>query len=207
MNIKDTYNKIAEAWHKDHNTDDWWVSGTNKFLELISPGSIILDVGCGGGTKSQYLIDKGMKVVGIDIAENMVQIAKREVPKGEFMAMDLLDVDKISHDFDGIFMQAVLLHIPKKDVMEILQKMVNKLKSKGLLYVSVKEKRPGGVDEEKKIDDDYGYEYERFFSYFTIDELNQDLESLGLEVIFTENNPPSRTARASNWISIIGQKK
>jgi hypothetical protein len=27
MDLKSTYNKIAEDWHKNHQQDDWWVEG------------------------------------------------------------------------------------------------------------------------------------------------------------------------------------
>src|SRR5687767_4129226 len=148
MDIKETYNKIAEEWHKDHQTDDWWRNGTDKFISFLKTEDLVLDVGCGGGTKSKYLINKGLKIVGIDIAEKMVEIAKREVPEGKFIAMDLSRVETLEEMFDGIFMQAVLLHIPKKYAQEILGKMVNKLKSSGYLYIAVKEKVPNGVEEE-----------------------------------------------------------
>lgn len=203
MDLKETYNKIAEEWHNDHKTDDWWVAGTDKFIELMNNRGLVLDVGCGSGVKSKYLINKGLKVVGIDIAEKMVEIAKKEVTGGEFIVMDLLDVDKLPYTFDGIFMQAVLLHIPKKDVKEVLNKLVNKLKNGGFLYIAVKEKRLGGAEEEVKIDNDYGYNYERFFSYFTTEELNRYLENLGFKIVFTQTHTGGRS---TNWISIIGKK-
>lgn len=206
MDLKDTYNTIAQDWHKDHQTDDWWVGGTDKFIECVSLNGLVLDVGCGGGTKSKYLISKGLKVVGVDIAEKMIEIAKQEVPQGTFYTMDLGEVDALEEMFDGIFMQAVLLHIQKKEALKILKKMASKLKAGGCLYIAVKEKIEGGIDEETKVDNDYGYEYERFFSYYTIAELKEYFSNLGLETIFTENNPPSRSGRASNWISIIGKK-
>ena len=206
MNLKDTYNKISEEWHKDHQTDDWWKNGTDKFIVYVKSGGLVLDVGCGGGTKSKYLLEKGLKVIGIDLSDKMVEIAKREVPQGKFVAMDLAEVDSLEEMFDGIFMQAVLLHKNKKDAMGVLEKIVKKLNNGGCLYIAVKEKKPEGVDEEVKTDNDYGYEYERFFSYYSMDELRGYLEKLGLKIIFEENNPPSRSGRESNWISIIGKK-
>mgnify|MGYP003394220504 CR=1 FL=1 len=206
MNLKETYNKIAESWHKDHQSDDWWIKGTNKFADFLNNSGLVLDVGCGGGTKSKYLISKGLNVIGIDISEGMIDIAKKEVPQGEFMVMDLSEVNSLEEMFDGIFMQAVLLHIPKKDAQIILEKIVGKLKNSGYVYIAVKEKLPNGIDEEVKVDNDYGYEYKRFFSYYTIEELKSYLEFLGLDVVFEDNNPPSRTSRSSNWIQIIGKK-
>src|SRR3989338_6066638 len=145
MNLRETYNRIAEEWHKDHQQEDWWVEGTDKFISLLKPGDSVLDVGCGGGTKYAYLVKKGLRVVGIDFSEKMIEIAKREVPEGTFLVLDLGDVDKLDYLFDGIFMQAALLHVPKKEVIGKLEKLTKKLKVGGYLYVGVKERKPEGL--------------------------------------------------------------
>ena len=89
MNLKETYDKIAEDWHSDHKKDDWWIEGTDKFISYLSKGDLVLDVGCAGGIKSKYLMQKGLNVVGIDFSEKMIEIAKREFPNGEFLVKDL----------------------------------------------------------------------------------------------------------------------
>lgn len=204
--LKDTYNKIAKDWHKDHQSDDWWYEGTDEFISYFKKGDNILDVGCGCGTKSKYLIDKGLNVTGIDFSENFIDIAKKEVSDGDFKVMDINNIDKLEKTFDGIFIQAVLLHIPKNEVESLLKEIIKKLNTGGYLYVAVKEKREGGVDEEIKKENDYGYEYERFFSYFTIDEIKNYFKNIGLKVIFENEAPPSRATRKTNWIQVIGKK-
>ena len=206
MNLKDTYNKIAEDWHSDHRTDDWWQEGTNAFISYLKKGDSVLDVGCGSGTKSKYLLSHGLQVTGIDFSENLLEIARQEAPEGTFLLMDVYDIDTIGKKFEGIFMQAVLLHIPKKDIESIIKKAVQKLKSGGYLYVEVKEKTEGKTDEEVKIENDYGYEFQRFFSYFTPDEVKQYFKNAGLEIVHEQLMPPSRATRKTNWIQLIGKK-
>ena len=202
MNLKETYNHIAEEWHQDHQTDDWWVRGTDKFISFLKSGSLVLDAGCGGGTKSKYLISKGLRVVGVDFSESMIAIARREVPGGTFHVLDLNDVETLEESFDGVFTQAVLLHVPKHRVGEVIKKMVTKLKQGGYLYIAVKEKKSDGPDEEVKTEDDYGYPYERFFSYFTADEIKSYVEDVGLRVVFSEITPSGNV----KWIQIIARK-
>lgn len=206
-NLKNTYNKIAEDWHKDHEKDDWWQEGTDKFISYFNKGDSILDVGCAGGVKSKYLINKGLKVSGIDFSEKLIEIAKKEVPSGDFSVMDINDIDKLKKKFDGIFIQAVLLHIPKEKVEGVLKKIVEKLNLGGYLYVAVKEKREGGVEEEIKKENDYGYEYERFFSYFSLDEVKTYFKNVGVKMIYEKEEPPSRATRKTNWIQGIGKKE
>jgi SAM-dependent methyltransferase len=173
MNLKETYNKIAEEWHEDHQDDSWWIGGTDKFISLLNPKDSVLDVGCGAGTKSAYLIEKGLQVTGIDFSEKMIDIARHQVQKAKFQVLDLANIDELADSFDGIFMQAVLLHVPKAEAEERIKNIAKKLMNGGYFYIAVKEKWPDQVEEETKIENDYGYEYERFFSYFTLGEIRK----------------------------------
>lgn len=96
--------------------------------------------------------------------------------------MDMYDVDKLEGKFDGIFAQASLLHVPRKDISLILSKLVLKLNDGGVLYVAVKGTNINGVEEEIKEENDYGYTYKRFFSYHSMNELKDYFEKFGLKL-------------------------
>ncbi len=202
MNLKDTYNKIAEDWHKDHTKDTWWVEGTDAFVRLMPEGGSVLDAGCGSGMKAKYLAHRGLRVLGVDFSEKFIDIARGEVPEAQFAVLNLYDIDTLTQTFDGVFMQASLLHIEKKDVRLVLEKTLGLLKSGGFLYVAVKSGRPGGAEEEIKTEDDYGYEYNRFFSYFSAKEMKEHFAVLGLTVVY-EHIP---TGNTTQWIQLIGKR-
>lgn len=202
MNLKDTYNKIAVDWFKDHKSDDWWVEGTNFFVSLLKKGGRVLDVGCGAGVKSKYLLSKGLEVIGIDFSEKFIDIAAREVPEAKFLVMDMKDVNNLGIKFDGIFAQASLLHIAKRDVVDVLSKFVESLAPDGYLYIAVKGLREGGKEEETVEENDYGYKYERFFSFYTMDELRKYLSDLRLNVVYKNSKIVGRT----NWLQIVAKK-
>ncbi len=204
MDLKETYNRIAEDWHRDHLDDDWWIEGTDLFIKSLAPGAHVLDVGCGSGVKSRYLIDRGFKVTGIDISEKLLEIARRDVPEAEFKVFSMTDLDSMRETFDGVFAQASLLHIPKKDAGEVVQKMVRRLVSGGHLSINVKETQEGKPEEGMLKEDGYGYQYERFFSYFTMSELEHYLADAGLQVVseLRNQNKSGKTV----WLQIIGRK-
>ncbi|MFH1620955.1 MAG: class I SAM-dependent methyltransferase [Patescibacteria group bacterium] len=202
MNLKETYNSIAEDWHKDHAQDDWWVHVTDKFISFLRAGDSVLDIGCGAGTKSKYLMEHGLRVTGIDFSEKMIEIAEREVPTGTFKVLDLNEVNKLEDSFDGIFMQAVLLHVPKKEAGECIRKAAERLRGGGFFYVGVKEIKPGRAEEEMVSENDYGYPYERFFSYYTKDEMESCFRDVDLEVVYSGVTSSGKT----NWFQIIGKK-
>ncbi len=202
--LQKTYDRIAEDWHKDHLPDDWWVEGTNRFLSYLPEGGSILDVGCGSGMKSKYFLDRGYEVMGVDISQGLLAIARREAPGGEYRLLPMEELHTLPNLFDGVFAQASLLHIPKQEAAAIVKMMADRLKPGGFLYVAVKEARPGHAPEEVLRENDYGYEYERFFSYYTVAELESYVRAAGLSVATSVPNPHP-TAKTV-WLQIIAKK-
>ena len=203
MDLKSTYNRIAKDWLEDHQDDTWWIGGTDKYLSYLKPHASILDVGCGQGVKTEYLIKKGFRVTGIDFSREMIKLAKQLAPSGKFFIKDIKQPLGFDVLFDGVFAQAVLLHIPKNEVLGVLKNITRPLKTGGYLYVTVKKLRPGNKDEEIVKENDYGYEYERFFSYFTLDELKSYITKIGLRLVFDDTISSGDT----NWIQIVAKKQ
>lgn len=201
MDLKSTYDQIAQDWDKDHTQDDWWKDGLEKFVSFLRPGACVLDVGCGSGVKSKILTAEGMHVTGIDFSEKMLEIARRRVPNADFQLVDLYDLSRVDKKFDGIFAQAVLLHVPKKDIRGVIHSLKEKLLPGGYFYAAVKEIRPQEKEEEMVKENDYGYEYERFFSYFTAGEMRKYFLDEGLEIVYETITHSGRR----NWIQIIGR--
>ncbi|NQV88664.1 MAG: class I SAM-dependent methyltransferase [Parcubacteria group bacterium] len=202
MDLKSTYNKIAGDWFNDHRDDTWWHSGTQKFTSLFSKGDSVLDIGCGAGIKSKYLAKSGLKVTGVDFSEKMIEIARRELPDIDFEVTDMYQIDKYPKIFDGVFAQAVLLHVPKDKVMDVLKKFKSRLKKGGYLYLAVKALKQDGIEERVKKESDYGYEYERFFSFFSIAELESYIKNLGMKTVWKL----STTSGRAEWLQIIAIK-
>ncbi len=204
MDLKETYNRIALHWHQDHSSDDWWVAGTDSFIKILPSEARVLDVGCGSGVKSKYFVERGLQVTGIDISDKLLEIAKKEAPKATFKILSMTDLDTISETFDGVFAQASLLHIPKKEAGDVVRKMAQRLVPGGILYIAVKEVRADKPEEAVEKEHDYGYDYERFFSYFSMEELKRYLTDAGVQVISTLRNPSPLGKTV--WLQIMGKK-
>ena len=72
----------------------------------LSPGSTILDVGCGPGRHSHELARRGYSVLGLDISASFVELARRDAPPGamfeRFDARDLLSTERFHEGFDAV---------------------------------------------------------------------------------------------------------
>jgi SAM-dependent methyltransferase len=203
MDLKSTYDRIAGDWTRDHKDDTLFLVGTDTFLSFLRPNASVLDVGCGSGEKTKYIFDHGFEVTGIDFSDEMIRLAKARVPRGTFFVQDILRPLELGATYDGIFASAVLLHIRKEDIAEVLRNVVSVLKPGGYFYAAVKQRAPGEPEEVTVKENDYGYEYERFFSNFTLDELNDLLTDAGLQFVYSSVTNAGR----SNWIQIIAEKE
>lgn len=201
MDLKSTYNRIAEDWNEDHKDDTWWISGTDKFSSFLKKGDSVLDVGCAGGLKSEYLTQKGFVLTGIDLSEKMIELAQKRLPSRLFFVRDINEPLNLKDRFDGVFAHAVLLHIPKKNIKNVLTHLVEVLNPEGYLYIAVKRLKDGLAEEQFIKENDYGYDYERFFSFYALDELKTYLEDLKLKIVHSDITSIGNT----EWIQVIGK--
>jgi len=51
----------------------------------IAPGSRVLELGCGTGVYTRWLMDRGCSVVGMDISEKMLAAARKRCPRATFV--------------------------------------------------------------------------------------------------------------------------
>ncbi|MFK4997805.1 class I SAM-dependent methyltransferase [Bacillus sp. N9] len=103
---KTSWDHKAAYWHR--NSMNMWEAGSRKEIipfmtKYIPTGSKIADIGCGDGYGSKLLHDRGYDVVGIDLSEEMIRIAKRQ--QKEHLTFQTADVQSIPYDdgtFDGV---------------------------------------------------------------------------------------------------------
>jgi SAM-dependent methyltransferase len=54
---------------------------------------LVVELGCGSGITAQLLGDEGYDVLGIDVSEDLVEIARTRAPRAEFVCASLLDAE------------------------------------------------------------------------------------------------------------------
>jgi len=100
----------------------------------------ILDVGCGPGLGSQFMIEAGHSVEGIDYSERAIQYANILVPDGIFNAVDirnLVEMEAYHGRFDVATHIEVFEHIPPEYYSKVLEGIHKSLRSDGFLIMSV----------------------------------------------------------------------
>lgn len=174
----ETYDKIASGYSVGH-FDHFWIEEFDFYKSIID-GKKVIDLGCGAGRDGVVFVENGFDYVGIDASDGMLKVASGRVPKGKFEQMDFSKTNFFDNTFDGFWAAASFLHIPKKDVGEVLQEAKRITKNGGVGFISVKEKAK--MDEGMINEVKYGG-LGRYFSFYMQDEFKNLLEQNGFSLI------------------------
>ncbi|MDO4649261.1 MAG: class I SAM-dependent methyltransferase [Eubacteriales bacterium] len=135
MKTIDYYNQNAENFIENTQNVDMHFA-QDKFLSLLQEGASILDFGCGSGRDTRYFLDKGYQVTATDGSAELCRLASAftGIEVKEMLFQELEDIDI----YDGIWACSSILHLPKVELLPVLQKMCLALKDKGVIYTSFK---------------------------------------------------------------------
>ena len=140
----------------------------------------VLDAGCASGRDSALLIDKGFKVVGIDLSRSFIEIARKEHPNINFIHGNFLKLPFGKEEFDGVWAHASLVHLEtNSDVRKALKEFNRVLRKDGILHLLVKAQK--GKEKIAIIKDSLS-EHDRFFQYFTIPEVEKLIDETGYKL-------------------------
>jgi len=134
--VKENYNDIAPDFDNTRNKIIW--PELVKIAKNIRDNNKILDIGCGNGRLLTVLKDKNIDYLGVDISENLINLAKKKFFEYKFLVGDILELGKLKEiNYDYIFCIAVIQHIPGENlrVASLLQ-LKNKIKSDGKIIIS-----------------------------------------------------------------------
>jgi len=167
----------------------------DKFLEKLNPDAYILDFGCGAGRDTKYFLSRGYQVDAVDGSEQLCRIASEytEIKVRQMLFQELDEKEK----YDGIWACASILHLPKKQLREVLKNMYAALKSKGWIYTSFKY---GEFEAERNG------RYFTDFTTYTFKDFIHDMHGLKIEEQWiTGDVRPGRGEE--KWLNLLLQKK
>jgi len=141
-----TFRSYADYYDTIYCSKDY--SAECDFLESIfskysnKPIEAILDLGCGTGGHSLILAEKGHEITGVDISEEMLEIAEAKAKNRginiKFIRGDLRDIN-IGKKFDAVIsMFAVISYqITNEDLISAFKAALRHLKRNGLFIFDV----------------------------------------------------------------------
>ena len=202
----ETWNKVA-ALYQDKFMDLDLYNDTYDFIckAVNTTGAKILEIGCGPGNITKYLLSKrpDFDIFGVDIAPNMISLAKKNNPNAIFAIMDIREIDKIKSKYDGVICGFCLPYLSQTDTEKLIFDIKKLLKEDGLAYISFVEGNPMKSDFQVSSSGDRSY-----FYYHSLDKLKINLKVNSFKEIktFKVEYKKSETEQETHTI-LIAKKK
>lgn len=151
----------------------------------------ILDFGCGPGRDLAAFRALGHEPVGLDGCAQFCAMARAhsgcEVWQQDFLALDLP-----ADDFDAIYANAALFHVPTAALPAVLARLHRALRLRGVLFAS----NPRGGDQE-------GWQNGRYGAFHELARWQALVSAAGFELLEHYYRPPGRPRDQQPWLATV----
>lgn len=159
------FNKYAQTYADKYMDVSKYQDSLDLFCKTMPySGADILDVACGPGNITKYILGRRPKdqILGIDLAPEMLKIARQINPSATFQNHDAKHINTLEESFDGIICAFGLPYLSKEEAIQFIQQASKALNTNGLLYISTME---GKYDDSKWLGPSSGGD-EKLFTYY-----------------------------------------
>lgn len=136
------FNKLAVGYRDKYMDQTLYDHSFDLFCKSIEKeGAEILEIGCGPGNITRYLLKKrpDFKLLGTDLAPRMLDLAREHNPQARFQLLDGRDIGKLEQTFDGIVSGFFFPYLSKEEVITFISDASQRLNENGVLYISTME--------------------------------------------------------------------
>lgn len=207
-NIKKMFNKYADKYQEQYMNVDLYNTSLNLFCKVVTwHQASILEVGCGPGNITKYLLEKrpDFNILGIDLAPKMIGLAQENNPNANFKVMDGCDISELNTTYHAIMCGFLLPYLSKQKALKFISDAATVLKKDGVLYLSTMEdlntnSKFQGASHDKND--------QLFINYHEADYLTEALQQNGFEIIAsTQQDYPQKDGTTTTDLIIIAQNK
>ena len=180
----------------------------NALLSAIKASKVeapfnILDFGCGPGRDLKHFDSVGHNATGLDGSESFCKMAK-EHSGCEVLNQNFVDIDLPDNHFNGVFANASMFHVPKVELVNVINKLQQSLKEDGILFSS--NPRPDVGVESKVSKDVEGLNGNRYYNYMHLESYQNLIESCGFKLIDHYFRPNHMPVAERPWLACVFKK-
>ena len=182
-----------------HDTFDYFCQALHK------NNASILEMGCGPGNITKYLLSKkpDLNILGIDIASNMIELAINNNPTAKFKVMDCKNIKSLASNFDGIMCGFTLPYLNKNEAKKLINDASGIINDNGIIYLSTME---DAYDKSKIISSKSNKNSGVFTYYHQEDYLTEVLSDNGFKILNIQRKGYPEPKDDSKDLIIIAQK-
>jgi len=138
-NAVNIFNKLADVYQLKFMDVSMYHSGLDFFCNSIeNETAAILELACGPGNITRYILDQRpkFKIMGTDLAPNMIALAQANNPEAEFKLLDCRNINALNRKFDAVICGFCLPYLDKSETLKLLKDACKILNESGILYLS-----------------------------------------------------------------------
>jgi SAM-dependent methyltransferase len=114
------YDLVAERYAALERDAPWpRLAWLDDLLDRLSDGARVLDLGCGNGLPAGERIVRRHRLTGVDVSARQVELARANVPTGEFHTGDILALDYPAGTFAAVTAFYTFDHLPRERLPEM----------------------------------------------------------------------------------------
>lgn len=177
----ETWNKLALLYQEKFMNLEIYNETYYCFCKLLEKrGNKILEIGCGPGNITRHLVSykADFRITAIDVAPEMVKLAKANNPTVTVEVMDCRNLTGFSELFDGIITGFCIPYLSKEDCSTFIKSCSDMLQPHGILYISAIK---GDYSQSRFESGSTGYK--AFVYYYDEEYFETVLEKNGLNIL------------------------
>jgi ubiquinone/menaquinone biosynthesis C-methylase UbiE len=131
-------NDLFQQIHFSNIQSDSYESITHEILYYCSDvkKGKFLEVGCGNGLLLRNFVTVFSEVYGVDLSDELVEVAKKEVPQAKIFISEGKNLNFPDNTFDCAVANSIYQYFPdEKYALEVTQEMLRVVKRGGKIYI------------------------------------------------------------------------
>ncbi|MDT0379463.1 class I SAM-dependent methyltransferase [Streptomyces sp. DSM 42041] len=142
--VRESYDRVADNYAHmvlttgigDIRHHPWLKASVDAFADTVRGLGPVLDVGCGPGTVTAYLAERGLDASGVDLSPRMIENACRLYPQCRFSVASATDLDLEPASLGGVLGWWSLFNLPRDVLPQVLAHFSRALKPGGHLLTA-----------------------------------------------------------------------
>lgn len=199
------FNKHADLYQSKFMDVSMYADSLNLFCNsIIKQNASILELACGPGNITAYLLNKrpDFKILGTDLAPNMIARAKVNNPDAEFKIMDCKDVGSFKQNYDANMCSFFLPYLSVEETAKLFMDCYLRLTSNGIIYISTMD---GEYSNSGLQNGSTGEEI--YMHYYLSENLHEMLREVGFKIINLQQVKSTMTNGTETVDLIISAKR
>ncbi|MBC7607654.1 MAG: class I SAM-dependent methyltransferase [Burkholderiales bacterium] len=175
------FDKLAIRYQQKYMDVNLYANTLDFFCNHLKKNNAeVLELACGPGNITQYVLKRrpDFRVLGTDLSERMLALAKINNPNADFQILDCRALASVQKKYDAVICGFCCPYLSKQEITTLISDTCKSLKSRGLLYLSTIE-----GDHAKSGFKKGSTGEEIFMHYYQADYLVTILEKNGFKVI------------------------